>query len=146
MPDSSICREHTVIACPVCAKNGDGRGAIQSYYHSTKSDCLRCTFCGWLGNYETVQSYMFPCRIYKVVEMDLSVVENLLSMALQLEERIPIEMSYGIKTGDVLEYTIEGSNSVAGYCSIIHTLAGALGYLVTKAWLFPAIYKVEVDV
>lgn len=131
MPASDI---HTVLVCPVCAR------IVQ------RTDCLRCTFCDWLGNDETVLSYMFPCRIYKVVEMDLSVVENVLSMALQLEERATIKVPYSTKFGDVLEYTIECSDSVAGYCSIIHTLEGALCYLVTKGWLFPANYKVEVDV
>lgn len=137
---------HSVISCPVCAKNGNGRGALQSYFQAGEAACLRCAFCGWKGDYETVQRFSFPCRIYQVVDISLVVLENLFSMARQLEERVKFDLPSNAKVGSVLEFAIErlpnGPLITRDYCD----LNDALSYLVAKGWLFPAIYRVEIDV
>lgn len=144
MADIFIRDRHSVLACPVCAKAGRGRGVVQSYYHPNESYCLYCVSCGWKGNHETVQSYMFPCRIYQTVEIDLSVVENMSAQAEELDER-PCLKPLGAKYGQVYEYTIgaaNGDTTLDGETRVFHTLK----FLVAQGWLFPAIYKVEIDV
>lgn len=141
---------HNVISCPVCAKNGNGRGALQSYFQAGEAACLRCAVCGWKGDYETVQRFSFPCRIYQVVDISLAVLENLFSMARQLEKRVKFDIPPDTKVGSILEFAIERlpngplatELSVRDYCEI----DDALRYLAAKGWLFPAIYRVEVDV
>lgn len=144
MPDDGFSRMHTVIACPVCAKNGNGRGAVQSYYNIGETDCLYCAFCGWKGDYNTVQTYNFPCTSYTVVEIDLSILENILSFALDFPERLTIKLPFGARTGQVLENFVD--RSFVGEPLEEWDVRTALFYLVAKGWLYPAFYKVEVDV
>lgn len=140
MSDSFVRSGHSIISCPVCAKHGRSRGAIQSYFQAGETDCLLCAICGWKGGYDTVQRFEFPCNIYTVVEIDLAVVENLLGMALKLEKRPTIEVA-----DNGLDYAIDrsftGTLPPDGRCD----LDAALGYLVAKGWLFPAFYKVDAD-
>jgi len=144
MSDSFVRTGHSIISCPVCAKNGNGRGVVQSYFQIGETDCLECGICGWKGGYDTVQRYEFPCNIYTVVEIDLAVVENLLGMALQLEKRPTIEVADN-GFDDPLDYAIDrsfqGTLPSDGCCD----LEDALSYLVAKGWLFPAFYKVVAD-
>lgn len=138
--------KHTIIACPVCSKNGNGRGVIQSYYKLGETGCLYCVFCGWNGDYSTVQSFEFPCLTYTVVEICLSVLENMLSIECQEPIRLSIELPYGTKTNKVLDYVVE-DGPIPGYVRPeTWNLFDALTYLVGKGWLYPALYKVEVDV
>jgi hypothetical protein len=125
----------TITACPDCAK---ADGLAFDKFHTGS-----CAVCGWMGNSDTVQSYSFPCWTYRVVEMDLSVVENLLSMARQLPEREEIKLSFNIKTGDIVNFAIEANFEEP---TVKWGLRDALCYLVTTGWLFPAIYKIEIDV
>ncbi len=140
---------HSILACPSCAKNGKGRGALQSYYHQNESYCLYCAFCGWKGNYQTCQSYEFPCRSYQVVEIDLAVLENLLSMALQQSSQIlpPSEIAQGV-AGGVITFTIpsEATEVVLQPKQGYHKLETVLNYLTAKGWLSPAVYKVDTNV
>lgn len=147
----TLCREnHRIISCPVCAKNGNGRGALQSYYQNGEDACLRCSVCNWKGDYDTVQSFIFPCKIYQVVDISLSVVENIFGMERQLERRPKFDLPPGTKVGEVLEFTIHRipsgplriESSIQHFCEV----DDALSYLVAKGWLFPAFYRVEVDV
>lgn len=136
---STTCTGHTINACPVCAKKGNGRGAVQSYYNRNESFCLYCAICGWKGDHTTCQSYTFPCKIYKVVEIDFAVVENLFNMASQSLGKVSI-----FRAGNVREFTIEhGEGRILGrFCN----LEEALCFLVAKGWLFPAVYRIEIDV
>jgi len=144
MADSPVREGHSIIACPVCAKNGNGRGALQSYFQPGETSCLRCEVCGWKGDYNSVQRYEYPCKIYTVVEIDLAVVENLLGFALQLDERPTITVKDN-GFDDPLDYCIDrtytGTPPSDGCCC----LDEALCYLVAKGWLFPAFYKVIND-
>ncbi len=148
---SHIENNHTVIACPSCAKKGDSRGALQSYCHQDESDCLYCAFCGWKGTYETCQSYEFPCKVYKVVEIDMTVVENFLSIALQQRcEILPISTVAANVAGGVFTVSIPCNDGAAGLIRqpkrSYYELSVVLNYLVSKGWLFPAMYKVSVNV
>jgi len=138
---------HTVIACPVCSKKGHGRGIVQPYWHTDESDMvdtlLHCLICGWYGTHKSVQSYTFPCVIYQVVEIDLSTVENILSMALQ--KSVPIEIPYGTRACEVLTYSVE-SGKPEPQKSDSYTLENALLISVQTGWLEPGLYKVEIDV
>ncbi len=140
MADTFIRDRHTVLACPVCAKAGQGCGVVQSYYHPNESYCLYCVSCGWKGCHESVQSYMFPCRICQTVKIDLSVVENMLAQAEGLDVR-PCLKPLAAKIEEVYEYTIGSGGDIDGETRVYH----ALKFLVAQRWLFPAIYKVEID-
>ena len=150
MSDTLYRENYRVIACPVCAKNGNGRGAIQSYFQNGEDACLRCSVCSWKGNYDTVQSFIFPCKIYQVVDINLSVVENIFGMERQLEKRPEFDLPPDTKVGAVLEFAIHRAPSgplrtelsVQDFCEV----EDALSYLVAKGWLFPAIYRVPFDV
>lgn len=140
---------HSILVCPSCAKSGKSRGALQSYYHHNETHCLYCAFCGWKGDYSTCQSYEFPCRIYKVVEIDIAVLENLLSIALQQPSRIlpaseiAKDVAGGVMTLTISgEYTEDTLHCKQGY----HDLKAALSYLTGAGWLFPAVYKVDTNV
>lgn len=139
---------HSVISCPVCAKNGNGRGALQSYFQAGETACLRCAVCSWKGDYGTVQRFSFPCKIYQVVDIDLVVLENLFSVARQLKERVKFDLPSDAKIGSILEFAIERlpngplATELKDYCD----LNDALSYLTAKGWLFPAVYRVKVDV
>lgn len=141
MADTFIRDRHSVLACPICAKAGKGQGVVQSYYHPNESYCLYCVSCGWKGSHESVQSYMFPCRVYQTVEIDLAVVENMFAQASELDER-PCLKPLGARCGQVYEYAIGAYGDIDGETRLYHTLK----YLVSQGWLFPAIYKVEIDV
>jgi hypothetical protein len=137
---------HSVLVCPICIKKDRGRGAVQSYYHPFEIYSLYCVFCGWKGTYETVQTYKFPCVIYRTVEIDLSVLKNMVTTISSTKGKIVLPMftSYG----EILTYEASGGQYDApnwGKCEWIH-IDDALNWLVNGGWLFPAIYKVYVNV
>lgn len=157
MTEMSIREGHSVLACPVCSKQGEGRGVLQAYRRRTKPFRLFCVVCGWKGEYDTVQSYQFPCLIYhfddrnkyrrglRVVEMDIEVVENILSTALQLSMQLALNLPPQARKRGILEY----HNLDGGLETEIPAewdLKNALRYLITTGWLFPAGYRIQLNV
>jgi hypothetical protein len=79
------------------------------------------------------------------VEIDLSVVENLFSMAKQLDKRVELVLPHCTKPGEVFEYDFF-NKPAKELCSYFQwDLEFALRHLVATGWLFPAAYKVTVD-
>lgn len=157
MAELSVREGHSVLACPACSKQGKGRGALQAYRRRNKPFRLFCALCGWKGGYDTVQSYQFPCLIYRfddynkyrrclqVVEMDIEVVENILSMALQLSMRLPLKFPHPAKKRGIIEYhNLDGG--LEAEIPAEWGLKNALRYLITTGWLFPAGYRIQLNV
>lgn len=129
---------HPIIICPVCVKRGVGCGAVENYYGFNDPSDLHCLICGWKGTKDTCETYQPQYTTYQVVEIDLSVVGDLLNVALQGQYRVSIRTPSENATYKNCYYS---GVLAGGECD----LKEALGYLASHGWLPDAVFKVTID-